>query len=226
MKRFHPRRPSPAMAVALLALFVAMGGTGYAALNLPKNSVGAKQIKKNAVTGVKLKKNAVTGTKVKDHSLTGADISAGTLGKTPSTANADHATAADQAAPRGPAGGALTGNYPSPGLAAPENWHEINAPGEPTFQNGWANEDPATETTAAFYKDPYDVIHLKGLITPVNDLTVFTLPPGYRPAHDVIEMVARGGGSGQVIIRSSGAVDWGSGTGFESLDGVTFRAGE
>ncbi|MEA2444235.1 MAG: hypothetical protein QOJ12_1527, partial [Thermoleophilales bacterium] len=32
MKRFRPRPPSPAMAVALIALFVALGGTGYAAL--------------------------------------------------------------------------------------------------------------------------------------------------------------------------------------------------
>ena len=30
--------------VAYLALFVALGGTGYAAINLPANSVGGKQI--------------------------------------------------------------------------------------------------------------------------------------------------------------------------------------
>ena len=36
--KLHP--PSPALAVALLALFVALGGTGYAALKLPNNSVG------------------------------------------------------------------------------------------------------------------------------------------------------------------------------------------
>ena len=36
--------------VATLALFVALGGSSYAALNLPKASVGAKQLKKNSVT--------------------------------------------------------------------------------------------------------------------------------------------------------------------------------
>jgi hypothetical protein len=51
----RPVRPSPAMLVALLALFVALGGTGYAALKLPKNSVGSKQIKSNAVTSPKVK---------------------------------------------------------------------------------------------------------------------------------------------------------------------------
>lgn len=39
---------------ACLALFVALGGVSYAATQLPKNSVGAKQIKKSAVTPAKL----------------------------------------------------------------------------------------------------------------------------------------------------------------------------
>jgi hypothetical protein len=36
--------------IALLALFVALGGTSYAALRLPANSVGTKQIANRAVT--------------------------------------------------------------------------------------------------------------------------------------------------------------------------------
>jgi hypothetical protein len=43
------------MVVALLALFVAMGGVGYAAFKLPKNSVGTKQIKDGAVTAKKVR---------------------------------------------------------------------------------------------------------------------------------------------------------------------------
>jgi hypothetical protein len=93
--------------IALLALFIALGGTTYAATALPKNSVGTKQLKKNAVTAVKIKKgavtntkigaNAVTGAKVKDDSLTGADVLEASLGKVPSAANADHATTATSA---------------------------------------------------------------------------------------------------------------------------------
>jgi Collagen triple helix repeat (20 copies) len=49
------RKPSPAMLVALLALFVALGGSSYAALTLPKGSVGSKQLRKNAVTSPKVK---------------------------------------------------------------------------------------------------------------------------------------------------------------------------
>lgn len=67
------------MLVALLALFVALGGVGYAAITLPKNSVGAKQLKKNAVTAKKVRKNAVTSPKVKDFSLLGRDFKPGEL---------------------------------------------------------------------------------------------------------------------------------------------------
>jgi hypothetical protein len=36
------RRPSPGLVVGLIALFVALGGTGYAAVVLPAHSVGTK----------------------------------------------------------------------------------------------------------------------------------------------------------------------------------------
>jgi Collagen triple helix repeat (20 copies) len=42
--------------VACIALFVALGGVGYAATRLPANSVGARQIRKGAVTPTKLSK--------------------------------------------------------------------------------------------------------------------------------------------------------------------------
>src|SRR5438309_936501 len=40
--------------IAWLALFVALGGTTYAAVSLPRNSVGTKQLKTHAVTYAKL----------------------------------------------------------------------------------------------------------------------------------------------------------------------------
>ena len=38
--------------MSMIAVAIALGGTSYAALKLPKNSVGSNQIKKNAVTRI------------------------------------------------------------------------------------------------------------------------------------------------------------------------------
>jgi hypothetical protein len=44
--------------VALLALFVALGGTSYAAIRIPANSVGTRQIKRSAVTLTRINESA------------------------------------------------------------------------------------------------------------------------------------------------------------------------
>lgn len=61
--------PKHSTVVAYVALFIALGGTSYAAVKLPKNSVGSTQIKSNAVTSGK----------VKNGSLRKADFKAGDL---------------------------------------------------------------------------------------------------------------------------------------------------
>ena len=81
-------------ALGLIAIFIAMSGTAYAATSLPHNSVGTKQLRNRAVTGAKLARGAVTASKVKPGSLTGRQINAATLGLVPS---ATHATSADSA---------------------------------------------------------------------------------------------------------------------------------
>ena len=84
-------RPSPAMVVSCLALVVALGGTGYAAITLPANSVGAKQLKKGAVQTAKIKNGAVDATKIAANALGGASINENALGKVPAAALADSA---------------------------------------------------------------------------------------------------------------------------------------
>jgi hypothetical protein len=46
-------------AVAYSALFIALGGTSYAAASLPRNSVGSTQLKNNAVTSAKVKNGSL-----------------------------------------------------------------------------------------------------------------------------------------------------------------------
>jgi hypothetical protein len=79
-------RMSYANVIATIALFVALGGSSYAALQLPRNSVGPKQLKKNAVTSVKIKRNAVTTAKIKANAVTGSKINESTLGEIPAAA--------------------------------------------------------------------------------------------------------------------------------------------
>ena len=83
------RRPSPAMIVAMIALFVALTGGGYAAVTLSSNSVRSStivngQVKtadlaNGAVTNAKLKNSAVNSAKVKNGTLEVADLSGAAL---------------------------------------------------------------------------------------------------------------------------------------------------
>ena len=84
--------------VACTALFIALGGASYAAIMVPRNSVGAAQIK----TG------AITSNKVKDHSLLAVDFKSGQLPK----------GATGPAGPTGPAGASgAAGAAGAPGSA-------------------------------------------------------------------------------------------------------------
>jgi hypothetical protein len=47
--------------VAYLALFVALGGTGYAAFRLPAGSVGNRQLKNHSVSPIKLDRSSIAG---------------------------------------------------------------------------------------------------------------------------------------------------------------------
>jgi hypothetical protein len=67
------------MAVAAVALFLSMGGGAYAALTLPRNSVGTAQLRNGAVTWAKLRNHSITAAKVKPHSLLASDFRFGQL---------------------------------------------------------------------------------------------------------------------------------------------------
>ena len=64
LKSLVRRRPSAPMVVSFIALFVSLGGAGYAAIRLPANSVGNAQLQNGSVGNFKLKSNAVGAKKI------------------------------------------------------------------------------------------------------------------------------------------------------------------
>ena len=102
------RRPSASMVVALIALFVAIGGTATAASKLiitcanvknqsltgcdiKNGSLTGKQVKNGSLTGKQIKKGSLTGTQIKNDSLMGTQIKESSLAKVPTAATADNA---------------------------------------------------------------------------------------------------------------------------------------
>jgi hypothetical protein len=94
-------RPTYANVVSTLALVVAVSGGAYAATQLPKDSVGSKQIRNNKVKSKDLKDGGVTSQDVRDGTLTGADLRPGVV---------------DAEVAGTPMGGDLTGTFPAPEL--------------------------------------------------------------------------------------------------------------
>jgi hypothetical protein len=118
---------------------------------------------------------------------------------------------------------------------AVENWHEVGAPGEPAFtSSGWTNFG-SPHTTAGFYKDPYGVVHLKGLVKwtggghVADCVTPFVLPQGYRPAAREIHPSLKNDTLVQIDILTDGSVSACGGQALNNgdwfaLDGISFRA--
>jgi hypothetical protein len=196
MRRFLASRPSPAMAVAFVALLAALSGTAIAlpgtnsvdSGDIKNGQVKNKDVRRNAITGAKVKNSALRGADVRNDSLTGLDINESTLAQVPSANTANTANSANSA------NTANTANN----VAAPENFHEIGAPGEPGFQNGCANVPPAPPLSfepVGFYKDREGRVHLKGVYEcPAPGGVAFQLPAGYRPENGRVVAIPHGCG--------------------------------
>ena len=103
MDRSKRARPSPALMISVLALFVAFGGTAIAVKKAEKNSVVSSSIKNNQVKspdisnkkGVKSKDivdGEIKSGDIGDGEVKGADVDESSLGQVPSAASATNAT--------------------------------------------------------------------------------------------------------------------------------------
>jgi hypothetical protein len=107
LHRIVSRRPSPATIISLIALFVALGGTSYAAVALaPNNSVGSAQVINGSLQKKDLSKKAVAALKGNRglRGPAGAQGPAGAAGPAGATGAAGAAGAAGAVGATGPAG--------------------------------------------------------------------------------------------------------------------------
>jgi hypothetical protein len=227
--------------MASIAVFIALGGSSYAAIK-----VTGKEVRDASLTGKDLKNESVRSADVSG--LTSRDFAAGQLPAGAPGAKGD----AGPAGPQGPAGkdgadGAKgdKGDDGEPGpLIQPEAWREVGAAGQPAFtQDGgckWENF-ASGHNSAGFYKDPGGTVHLKGMVRVVPILSgnecvwthsdfrrsVFTLPAGYRPAKREAHGTVSNNLAGRVDVNTGGFVlvePIGDPRVWVSLDGIAFRA--
>lgn len=215
MKRVLAHRPSPAMAVALMALFVALGGVSYGVATgsidsreIADNTIRSKDVRNNNLRSRDLRNNDIRGIDIRNRTLRRHDIALNTLTKNeineskldqvPSAALADRASDADRL------GGLLPSDFARSSVE-----DVIGADLEPGVL---AEPD---HLSPGYWRDPFGVVHLQGTLASAGGM-VFTLPAGYRPP-----ATARYDGAG-VEIHADGSVMAGPST--VSLDGIYFRA--
>ncbi len=114
MKSLLRRRPSPALVISLIALFVSLSGVSYgvatgfidgreiknnsvASRDLRNNDVRTRDLRNNEVRGRDIRNSTIQGLDVALSTITGADVRESTLGKVPSATSADSATTATNA---------------------------------------------------------------------------------------------------------------------------------
>lgn len=161
--------------VAFVALFVALGGSVYAAGKLSgsqikPNSIPGNRIKPKTLTGKQVKPGSLTGTQIKAGSLTGTQINTSTLtGVTASKLGSVHYVTAAVTIPGTGGPSAATATCPAEtnvigGGAAVSNEETafVNDSGPNSTRNGW---------TATAFGNPGDSMTVTAICTAAAAVT-------------------------------------------------------
>jgi hypothetical protein len=165
VKSLLRRRPSPALVIALIALFVSLSGVSY---GVATGFIDSREIKNNEVRSLDIRNSTVQSRDIALNAVTGDDVKEDTLQKVPSALLADTATSAASAtevggvelrriAFTGDAGGSFTeilnfGGLTLEARCAPvTGFLEVQA--NPTAQNG---EFASSGFTGAGSDDDFD----------------------------------------------------------------------
>ncbi len=115
MKSLLSRRPSPALVIACLALFVSLSGVSYGVAtgfidsreiknnevrtkDLRNNDIRTRDLRNNEIRGIDIRNSTIQGRDIGINQVTGTDVRESTLQKVPSATAADSATTAASAA--------------------------------------------------------------------------------------------------------------------------------
>jgi hypothetical protein len=196
----HLHRPKPTYANVVSSLALFVA-LGGTSYAVARSSVGSAQLRANAVTSVK----------VKNRSLRANDLS----------------PSARLGIGRGPQG---KPGPPGQFIGTPEAWKPLE------LASGWAAFD-ANHPQPGFRKDRQGLVHLRGLLTltagvppaAAGDITLATLPVGYRPSLRTIFAISTGQGIAfaRLIVDPDGTLKRNSAVDvaeqdYTSLNGVTF----
>ena len=207
------QRLSYANVMATLAMFVALGGVGYAAVKLPRDSVGPKQIKQDAVKASEQAPDSIDASNVVDGSIGSDDIAGDAIWN---DLIADGAVTEEKLG--------LSAEFTSAGL--PDAFGSCSGVGD-----SWGSFSPDVNNSVSYYRDPVGIVHLRGIAVRCGAATntIFTLPEGYRPGKQEIEPSFNSGFfASSISINPSGVVSpfpaaaITPGT-WVTLDGMSFR---
>jgi hypothetical protein len=225
VKSILRRRPSPALVIACIALFLSLGGVSYGvatgfidsreiknnsitSADVRNNTLRTFDIRNNEVRGFDIRNSTIQGRDVAFNTLGGADINEASLGKVPS------ATAADSATTAATVGGLRVQKFfvkPASGAAAAEIFRgdgfaiEAGCPGgAPVLRVDGIAGAPATNLTVSG--------------TGTGEVAIFTTDTTLVPGDDVSLLGGLAEAAGTATVSTTGGAVATIAYGAESAD--------